>query len=303
MKFTKEDIGKKVKILNCGGAAWILVGENYTINTINKTGSGVIFTDKNGLDLMMWIGQREHVLFLNETIINLGDEVIILKETTSFKVNERVIVTGYVHEDKTKLLIDRCLPGGWLDISNVMKVLDLTKLRFKTPWELARDSGIMCFTSLLIRDQILNFFDKSLSSIDVQQDVLGLYIMIKDKRFSVTKNMYTSEPKEELRLVLASKSILVNFFSPTTDKGKKIIGYAHNLIKMHENDKGDDPNIMYDLLYQFAKNGEITPVNIPFRTTVDIVQIVPVKDVIRENEEKSKEKNDIIKEEGPIIPF
>lgn len=303
MLFTKKDVGKRVIMLETAMAAWLTIGCEYIIERVDLNGT-VVFKDKVGNKLPPWIGLKENVKFLDERPILPGDEVIIIKETTSFKSNERLKVIGYICDNPDKLEVEGCLPGGWIKASSVVKVTDITNLRFKTPWELIKEYGMHCLQLVPIKEYFYPFAGRPLSDADVMEDSRGLYVKTKDlkKRYDIQEVIYTDKPKEELRLVLGDPALLSNCITTTSQKFKEISKRCHKIVKYKEGDADDDPALIFEILLTLGRAGQIPLINTGYLIPAEVLKVIPAKEVVKENELK-QEMNDVIKKEGPTIPF
>lgn len=85
-----------------------------------------------------------------ETVeVQIGETIRLKNNVQSFKKNESVKITGFLGDDKTKILCKGILPGGWIDVNNLNLRPRLIKgLRFKTIRELICEYGINLYQAI-----------------------------------------------------------------------------------------------------------------------------------------------------------
>ena len=135
--FTKEDEGSYIEILNNLGSAKLVVGNRYMITAVIRPNVVVLDNDVhwtcNDKAYSMVFGRQD----TKETMkLKVGDKVILKRDTTTGKKGQTVIIEGFLDDQETKLSFEGSLPGGWIEVKNVYKVIDLDKYRLPTIGEI-----------------------------------------------------------------------------------------------------------------------------------------------------------------------
>jgi hypothetical protein len=103
---------------------------------------------------------------LQDKNFNIGDEVVLNKNYNSFKKNEKIIIQGFIDNERKKIVTDKIAPGGWIDTQHVFKEEYENNLRFKSFLECCADFGIgwVNFNSKLAK-RTFNYLGKNINKL------------------------------------------------------------------------------------------------------------------------------------------
>jgi hypothetical protein len=144
--FKKSDEKRKIIILDTKGADWLTVGQTCEILEVLNPEQVRL---KDGGANKTWVIRSNDIYsyeFVTETPVEIGDEIFLLKNTQSLKEGEIKKITGFVNNDKSKILVEGILPGGWINICNVTILKNPENFRFRTLGELMfNNGGVRCW--------------------------------------------------------------------------------------------------------------------------------------------------------------
>lgn len=183
--FKKSDEGKEIIIKNTCGARYLKEGQKVRIFKVLRSDEISIEGVTNGWfannrDAYQFVGQAEDNL-------NIGDKIILIQDTTSLKEGDVREILAFLHDDKSKIIVDGVISGGWLSSDKVEKVVDVTKIRFMTCLEIMAKEGItgVVGASGGIK-QYANILGKTLSEIGAT--IKGGVVRVPIEAFKFTKD-------------------------------------------------------------------------------------------------------------------
>lgn len=251
MKLKKTDIGKKVVILNTNRANYISKGSEYVIKAINDDGS-ILFS---GVPFF-WYGKEEEHYELVEhpnKDMEIGDFVIILEKTTTLMEGEERKITGFLCDDRNKIIIEGIIPGGWIEPRKLVKKIDFTKFRIKKAIELFKQKGTMFFNDMYLSQSIKDAMGKELSKLEIKQ--IGKKLVTKNGGgIILSEEIYTDSKYEELEIVITKDPLLIDYYRQGAKSEKSsILGKKFSELRKSFNSQREDDVVK--LSCEFANNG------------------------------------------------
>jgi len=228
MPFKKSDEGRYIKIKDNNKAIWLATGERYKImNVITKS---VVKLD-DGYHGNWNSGGDENYQFIDEiNRVEVGDEVLIEKDTQSIKGGTIKKVTGFLHDDKNKIIVEGLLPAGWIDINKVIKLMNPKDYRLKTLLEFIKSFGIDFYQILGIGNKNIGEiqYGRPLDTLPITRQKSSLVYTIKNLTIYLNEDFLEPVGKEpeDLDLYIISKVDMRRIVSEDNEYYKGFVEHA-----------------------------------------------------------------------------
>jgi len=221
--FKPSDKDRKIRIKNTAGASFLSKGAVYKIDRVIDKRRVIL---ENILDT--WSAGEECYEFvssLNESLKE-GDKVVLINSTTSLKKGDISTVVSFINDDKRKVVIDGCLPGGWISCDKLTKAIDFNTNRVKKAIELWLEYGVEFVEILGLSKQSYSIIGKKLNELHPIQEmeIVSLYSPEGIKIY-LPLNAYTDKPYEDLDFYIQEKYLYVSG-SLSTPSINSILEYA-----------------------------------------------------------------------------
>ena len=232
---SKKLVGKRLVIRRTNGSSWLGAGKEYLVERIREDNS-IKF---KGIPVP-WFPNTDNdfsVIDEKNESIEVGDTVMITEPTSSLKVGDERKVTGFVCDDKNKIIVEGTLPGGWVEPRKIVKKIDFSKIRVKHAVEFIKEYGLDFIAKINFFDKLPNIMGRMLDTIDVQQK--GKVIVYNEGfDWGLHDDMVTEQPYEPLEILVTRDLSQINYYRDTvkedrsTIAGKRLLevmGYRKNI--------------------------------------------------------------------------
>lgn len=250
--FKKSDIGKTILIKDRSDSSAVKIGNSYLIIATSSDGGAHL----QNTDRYWYAANIEAFQFVNtkNEDIEIGDTVIIVKDTTTLKEGEEKKVTGFVCEDKNKIVVEGIIPGGWIDVKKMVKKVDLSRYRTKKAIELMKEYGLDFYTRLYLNSTNSKIFGKTFDELGVVQYSSSLKC-IKLKGVQLSDFMYTDKPYEQIEIIVLSEKDIPGNQSNNKIEKSKIANKKLSEVLKKFNEEDDESVLNLSLL--FCNDGQI----------------------------------------------
>lgn len=286
--FKATDKGKKIVIKDINGHSLLKKNHTYEI-------SQVIASNKINLVGInrSWAATDDCFFFIEEakSKFEIGDEVIFRESTISIKKGGTAKITGFKDDEKTKIIVDGILPGGWIDFTKLIKLIKIEGYRLKTLVEIVYELGITSLPIYGIDASISPLFGRTLEELGVKQNEGSLYIS-SPKMWVIDPKFYTKEPEHNYEIYFDEARLKERFAGDKKNKARKDISFYKGK-KLSEVSKFNTNNTMIMMMCdEFNNKGYI----VIDRYAIDHMGIKIIKLETNEN-------NEGIEANNAIIPF
>lgn len=216
--------------------------------------------------------QSQKDLYTNR--VEIGSEIELTRNYNSLKALTKYKLIGFMNDDTSKLILEGCIPGGWVNVNHVHKDIDYNNLRFITIDELIECFGQQFFTMTMMNTSFLKILGYPVDHLRLHSNgsisaplIWGNTFMYnvltrQDKRPSVTKiNIIARDYRKDLDLDLDSFN---NYVQTLKGSGLEISDLGTKIGEV--NGKSECMKFMISYLsdYYYLKKMEDKVLNIHF---------------------------------------
>lgn len=281
----KDYLQRDIIIKQTGGANYLKLGKKYRVMGISSDGGLIL----HGLNCAWYGIENIHfeLAIPENSEINIGDTVIVIKPTTSLEDGAERVVLDFLCDDKNKIVVEGVIPGGWLDATKVVKKINISKLRIKKVIEIIEERGLCFPNHIIFHEHMKSITGKNLSDLSTYQRGKNIYVGQYPKGKLLDSQFISDKEYEPIELRIASNPTNTSPIkrNASADGLLKILGKS--LIELMNIKPEEEEQKLIGLVFEYINSGRI-------KVGEFFVGEGDIKVIKTKNNEKVEEVNDAI---------